>query len=103
MTKIVELVSLAIADFSQSEFIGRRDILGRFIPEKATANFEKWLDINKLAYANLMAVGCQSSLMLSGSSTEVKQFSTEFNSTVISINLYLRYKIWPSNLVRNCH
>jgi geranylgeranyl pyrophosphate synthase len=68
---IVELVSIAISDFTQSAFMGRRDAQGRLIPTLEQTSQEKWIDRNTLAHANLMARGCRSAVMLGKLKPEV--------------------------------
>ncbi|TRY63137.1 hypothetical protein TCAL_12303 [Tigriopus californicus] len=63
-TYISEMISVAIADFTQSEFLGRRDIQGRFIPDPSHITQESWVIRNTLAYGNLMSQGCKSVMLL---------------------------------------
>lgn len=64
-TYVVEIVTMAIADFTQSEFVGARDVQGRMIPaaEKYLTT-ESWRYRMGLAYGNTMAAGCKSAAML---------------------------------------
>ena len=69
---VVESIAISIAEFSQSEFLGRRDVQGRFVPdnpEYLTAN--SWLQRNHLGHASLMGKGCRSTGMLAGLPEEV--------------------------------
>ena len=64
-TYVVEMVTMAIADFTQSEFVGARDVQGRMIPAEAKyLTAESWRYRMGLAYGNTMAAGCRSAAML---------------------------------------
>lgn len=65
-TYVVEMISISIADFTQSEFLGLRDIQGRLIPDEKHISLESWMHRNTLAYGNLMANGCKSAMLLGG-------------------------------------
>ena len=71
-THVVELISMAIADFTQSEFLGQRDIQGRLVPSDKHITLESWVHRNTLGYGNLMANGCKSAVMLAGLDKEVR-------------------------------
>merc|ERR1711976_615164 len=77
-THIVEMISIAIAEFTQSEFIGQRDIQGRVIPTKETLSLDSWIHRNALGYGSLLANGCQSALMLGEMSDEAQQSAYRF-------------------------
>ena len=64
-TYVVEMVTMAIADFTQSEFVGARDVQGRMIPAEAKyLTAESWRYRMGLAYGNTMAAGCRSAALL---------------------------------------
>jgi len=66
-TYVSEMIAVSIAEFAQSEFIGTRDVQGRFIPdspEHLTAS--SWVQRTKLSYASLMGKGCMSAGLIAG-------------------------------------
>ena len=56
-TYIVEMVAIAIGEFTQSEFHGERDVQGRLIPDKESIQCKSWLNRNKMATGSLLASG----------------------------------------------
>ena len=75
-TYVVEMISVSIADFTQSEFLGRRDVQGRLIPDAKHISLESWIHRNTLAYGNLLANGCKSAMLLGGLEKAVTLLST---------------------------
>ncbi len=71
-THVVEMVTMAIADFTQAEFVGRRDIQGRMIPTEQHITTESWEYRNGLAYGRTMAAGCKSAAMFGKAESEVR-------------------------------
>ena len=75
-TYVVEMVTMAIADFTQSEFVGARDVQGRMIPaEDKYLSAESWRYRMGLAYGNTMAAGCRSAAMLADLDDKVVKVS----------------------------
>ena len=72
-TYVVEMISISIADFTQSEFLGRRDVQGRLIPDEKHISLESWIHRNTLAYGNLMGNGCKAAMLLGGVAKEVRR------------------------------
>lgn len=72
-TYIVEMIAIAIGEFTQSEFIGTRDVQGRLIPCQETITLKSWLYRNKMASASLLASGFKGIAML----TDLSQVETE--------------------------
>ena len=56
-TYIVEMISIAIGEFTQSEFHGKRDVQGRLIPDEDSISINAWTSRNKLASGSLLASG----------------------------------------------
>ena len=54
---IVEMVSIAISEFTQSEFHGKRDVQGRLIPDQDSIDCKSWITRNKMANGSLLASG----------------------------------------------
>jgi len=69
ITKIVELVSVAIIEFTQAEFLGKMDPQGRMIPTSEVLNQESWEEKWKLSSGGLLGAGCESA-MLAAQQTE---------------------------------
>jgi len=66
-TYVTELIALSIAEFAQSEFIGKRDVQGRFIPDKPEhLSSASWTQRARLAHATLLQKGCTSAGILAG-------------------------------------
>ena len=64
-THVVEMISVSIAEFAQSEFMGRRDAQGRFLPDTTQVlTRDSWIQRNNLARGSLMGKGCEAAGML---------------------------------------
>lgn len=63
-TYIVEMMAIAIGEFTQSEFVGNRDVQGRLIPCAESITLKSWLYRNKMASASLLASGFKGMAML---------------------------------------
>ena len=72
-TYIVEMISIAIGEFTQSEFVGKRDVQGRFIPEENSITLKSWLQRNQMANGSLLASGFKGTAMLSQQSDEISE------------------------------
>ena len=71
-THIVEMIAVSIAEFAQSEFMGKRDVQGRFLPDTTQVlTRDSWIQRNKLARGSLMAKGCEAAGMLASLSDTV--------------------------------
>lgn len=66
VTKIVEIVSIAIAEFTQAEFLGLQDPQGRLVPTAASLSAEWWRTRATLGSGGLLASGCQGAMLLAG-------------------------------------
>ena len=55
----MEIVSIAIAEFTQAEFLGQQDPQGRIIPSADSLNLDTWLTRARLGTGSLLAAGCQ--------------------------------------------
>ena len=64
VTKIVEIVAIAIGEFTQSEFVGLRDAQGQPIPTEDQLSQEAWEARNGLAVGSLLGAGCQGAMLL---------------------------------------
>ena len=94
------MISLAIADFTQAEFLGKRDVQvhkaknisfffqtyfksillflkGRLIPTEQHITYESWQSRNTLAFGNLMANGCKSAVLLADMDDKVCPGTTQ--------------------------
>ena len=64
-THIVEMIAVSIAEFAQSEFMGNRDVQGRFLPDTTQVlTKDSWVERNNLARASLLGKGCEAAGML---------------------------------------
>ena len=71
-THIVEMIAVSIAEFAQSEFMGRRDCQGRFLPDSTQVlTRDSWIQRNNLARGSLMGKGCEAAGMLANLTDEV--------------------------------
>lgn len=80
-TMVVELISTAISDFMEAEFIGERDNQGNPIPD-ATITMRDWEEKNFLAAGSLMAKSCQATLVLAGHGEEMQRKGFEFGKQI---------------------
>ena len=72
-THIVEMIAVSIAEFAQSEFLGRRDVQGRFLPDTTQVlTRDSWIQRNNLAKGSLMGKGCEATGMLASLPDEVE-------------------------------
>ena len=72
-THIVEMIAVSIAEFAQSEFLGRRDVQGRFLPDTTQVlTRDSWIQRNNLARGSLMGKGCEAAGMLASLPDEVE-------------------------------
>jgi len=70
-TYLVELISAAIGGFTQSEFIGNRDVQGQLIPDSSTITLQSWLQRNDMANGKLLSSGFKGIAMLSQFSDDI--------------------------------
>jgi len=73
ITKIVEIISIAIAEFTQSEFIGQQDPQGRVVPTEDQLDLESWLTRARLSVGSLLGAGCQGTMLAAGLGEEMQQ------------------------------
>lgn len=83
MTKIVEIVSIAIAEFTQAEFLGQQDpqvksnlrltplhSQGRVVPDESQLGRDFWETRARLSVGGLLASGCEGAMLLAGAEPE---------------------------------
>ncbi|KAG0719977.1 Decaprenyl-diphosphate synthase subunit 2 [Chionoecetes opilio] len=80
-TKVVELISTAISDFMEAEFIGERDNQGNPVPNESIT-MQDWNEKNFLAAGSLMAKSCQATLLLAGHSEAMQRKGFEFGKEI---------------------
>jgi len=80
--KIVEIVSQAISDFSQSEFLGCQDPQGRVIPSEESLEVDNWLVRARLGSSSLLAAGCHGAVMLGGHGEQVQAVARELGTNL---------------------
>ena len=81
-TYIVEMVSMAIAEFTQSEFHGKHDVQGRLIPNTDTVTVDSWVERNTMASGSLLASGFKGIGMLANLSDEVNEKSARIGGNL---------------------
>jgi len=77
ITKIVEIVAVAIGEFTQSEFVGLRDAQGMPIPTEDQLSMEAWEARNGLAVGSLLGAGCQGAMLLAGMEEDRQKVARE--------------------------
>ena len=74
-TLIVEMIAVSIAEFAQSEFMGTRDVQGRFLPDTTQVlTKDSWIQRNNLARASLLGKGCEAAGMLANLPDKVTHY-----------------------------
>lgn len=64
VTKLVEIVAIAIAEFTQAEFLGVQDPQGRVVPTEEELSLGAWEQRANFAAASLLGAGCEGALLL---------------------------------------
>ncbi|XP_069975786.1 all trans-polyprenyl-diphosphate synthase PDSS2 [Penaeus vannamei] len=80
-TEVVELISTAISDFMEAEFVGDRDNQGNPVPS-AAITMKDWEEKNFLAAGSLMAKSCKAALVLAGHEEEKQHHGFEFGKHI---------------------
>lgn len=80
ITKIVEIVSIAIAEFTQAEFLGQQDPQGRVVPSTSSLGRDFWETRTRLGTAGLLASGCQGAMLLAGQDVELQTKASDFGT-----------------------
>lgn len=89
VTKLVEVVSIAIAEFTQAEFIGVQDPQGRVVPTAEDLSLEAWEQRASFASASLLGSGCEGALLLAQEARQEKMKSEVSNARELGTNLAL--------------
>lgn len=79
--KVVDLISKALGDFMQSEFLGEHDKLGNPLPYKGMS-LANWEEKNFLCAGSLLANSCKSTLELAGHNENMQFKGFEFGKNV---------------------
>ncbi|CAL1272438.1 unnamed protein product [Larinioides sclopetarius] len=79
--KVVDLISKAIADFMQAEFLGEYDRNGNPLPVKGM-NLSTWEEKSVLNAGSLLANSCKSTLELAGFDEELQAKAFKFGENV---------------------
>jgi len=80
--KIVEIVSIAIAEFTQAEFLGLQDPQGRVIPSSDQLSIESWETRARLGTGSLLAAGCHGVMLLAGKDEETQTRARELGHSL---------------------
>jgi decaprenyl-diphosphate synthase subunit 2 len=78
--QLVELMSSAIRDLAEGEFVGRRDQQNNPLPSPQGVSdaTEDWTLRNVLSAGNLLGKSCQGTLKLAGHGTELQEQGYKF-------------------------
>lgn len=80
--KVVEIVSIAIAEFTQAEFLGLQDPQGRVIPSSDQLDIESWETRARLGTGSLLAAGCHGVMLLAGRDEETQTRARELGHSL---------------------
>lgn len=75
---LVELMSSAVRDLSEAEFVGRRDKQNNPLPSPHCDAIEDWTQRNVLSAGSLLGKSCQGTLKLAGHGTELQEQGYKF-------------------------
>jgi len=96
--KIVELVSQAIIEFTQAEFLGKQDPQGNVIPTLESLQENVWEDRWKLSSGGLLAAGCESSMLLANQDEKLQQAARNLGlHTALAIQSYDEMKMFSTD------
>ncbi|KAL7633840.1 UNVERIFIED_CONTAM: hypothetical protein RMT77_015796 [Armadillidium vulgare] len=76
-SRVVELVSNAISDLTEAEFIGKHDALDNSLPS-SDITIEDWEQKRFLSAGSLLANSCQGAVLLAGHGEEKQKVAFEF-------------------------
>lgn len=79
--QVVDLISQAIGDFMQAEFLGEHDKQGNPVPVKGMS-LASWEEKNCLAAGSLLANSCKSTVELAGFDEALQAKAHEFGKNV---------------------
>jgi len=80
--KIVEIVSIAIAEFTQAEFLGQRDPQGRVVPSRDQLGIDSWATKARLGSGSLLAAGCHGVMLLAGHEEEKQNIARDLGHSL---------------------
>lgn len=80
--KIVEIVSVAIAEFTQSEFLGQQDPQGRVVPTADQLSVDGWVTRARLGSGSLLAAGCQGEMLLAGKEEQLQRVARDLGHSL---------------------
>lgn len=80
-TYVVELISTAISDFMEAEFIGDFDKQGNPVPN-SDVDLQFWEEKNFKAAGSLMAKSCKAAVLLAGHSVEIQERAFNFGCKI---------------------
>jgi len=79
---IVEIVSVAIAEFTQSEFLGEQDPQGRVVPSANCLDRESWEQRARLAAGGLLSAGCRGAVLLAGHGPDTQALAARLGTSL---------------------
>lgn len=80
--RIVEMVSIAIAEFTQAEFLGQQDPQGRAVPTKDGLGLDTWETRARLGSGSLLAAGCHGEMLLAGHDEATQQTARDLGHSL---------------------
>ncbi|KFM62441.1 Decaprenyl-diphosphate synthase subunit 2, partial [Stegodyphus mimosarum] len=96
--KVVDLISKAIADFMQAEFLGEHDKQGNPLPIK-DMDMSTWEEKNFLSAGSLIANSCKSTLELAGHDEAMQAKGFEFGKNIaLAWQVYSELQPFVDNL-----
>jgi len=95
--KIVELVSQAIIEFTQAEFLGKQDPQGKVVPTQDTLDQTCWEERWKLGSGSLLGAGCESAMLLALQPENLQLAAKNLGShTALAIQAYDEMRMFSS-------
>jgi len=95
--KIVELVSQAIIEFTQAEFLGKQDPQGKVVPTLDTVDQTCWEERWKLGSGGLLGAGCESAMLLAKQPENLQVAAKNLGThTALAIQAYDEMKMFSN-------
>eukprot|EP00088_Acartia_fossae_P006009 TRINITY_DN12738_c0_g1_i4.p1 TRINITY_DN12738_c0_g1~~TRINITY_DN12738_c0_g1_i4.p1 ORF type:complete len:403 (-),score=77.63 TRINITY_DN12738_c0_g1_i4:207-1388(-) len=95
--KVVELISQAIIEFTQAEFLGKQDPQGKVVPTTEDLDQTNWETRWKLSSGSLLGAGCESAMLLANQSENLQKAAKNLGThTALAIQAYDEVKMFSS-------
>jgi len=97
--KIVELISQAIIEFTQAEFLGKQDNQGRVLPTLETIDQVSWEERWKLSSGSLLGAGCESAMLLAQQPEDLQMAAKKLGlHTALAIQAYDEARMFSNDV-----